>query len=88
VDLDSATITGVLARLEGLGLIRRKPNPDDRRSILIELTGQGRETAGEIVRIVPGANRTFLQGFSDEEQMMLRGLLRRTRVHGSDHSTN
>jgi len=82
VDLDSATITGVLDRLEGLGLVRRTPNPDDRRSVLVELTEKGKETSEAVVRIVPEANRAFLQGFSQEERMMLRGLLRRARDPG------
>ncbi len=80
VTLDSATITGVLDRLEGMGLVRRMPNPDDRRAILVALTEKGRETAGEIVAILPRANQEFLKGFSREEQKMFRGLLHRARA--------
>ena len=79
VDLDSATITGILDRLEGLEFIQRKPNPNDRRAILIELTDKGRETARELEAIIPQANQEFLEGFSAEEQMMLKGLLNRAR---------
>jgi DNA-binding MarR family transcriptional regulator len=35
------TITGILDALEKNGLVRRKPNPADRRSLLVELTAAG-----------------------------------------------
>ena len=41
--LDSASITGVLDRLESLGLIVRKPNPDDRRAQLIAASDNARQ---------------------------------------------
>lgn len=37
-----ATITGIIDTLEGKGLVVRKPNPDDRRSLLATLTEEGR----------------------------------------------
>jgi DNA-binding MarR family transcriptional regulator len=37
-----ATITGLVDGLESKGLVSRKPNPDDRRSILAALTEEGR----------------------------------------------
>ena len=62
-----------------IGDIQRKPNPNDRRAILIELTDKGRETARDLEAIIPQANQEFLEGFSAEEQMMLKGLLNRAR---------
>lgn len=37
-----ATITGIVDVLERKGLVIRQPNPDDRRSLLVTLTDQGR----------------------------------------------
>lgn len=37
--LDSASITGVLDRLESLGLVERRPNPNDRRAHFVAATG-------------------------------------------------
>jgi DNA-binding MarR family transcriptional regulator len=37
-----ATITGIIDTLERKGLVERKPNPEDRRSLLATLTDKGR----------------------------------------------
>lgn len=77
--LDSATLTGIMDRLEAMSFIERRPNPDDRRAITICLTPEGREAAGTIRRLVEEANREFLKELSQEEEAMLRGLLKRLR---------
>lgn len=41
--LDSASITGVLDRMESLGLIERRPNPEDRRAQLIAASPAARD---------------------------------------------
>ena len=38
----SASVTALLDRLEAAGLVARGPNPADRRSVLVSLTGRGR----------------------------------------------
>lgn len=38
-----ASITGIVGRLVDKGLVRRVPNPDDRRSTLAELSSRGRQ---------------------------------------------
>lgn len=77
--IDSATLTGVLDRLETMGYAKRQSNPDDRRSIIISLTAAGKEVACDIRNLVGKANREFLQKLSEEEEAMLRGLLRRLK---------
>jgi DNA-binding MarR family transcriptional regulator len=42
--ISSGTLTSMLDRLESHDLVRRVPNPHDRRSLLIELTEQGRDS--------------------------------------------
>lgn len=51
--LDSGTLTPLLKRLEGQGLILRKRDPSDERAVLIELTEPGR-TLRERAAGVPG----------------------------------
>lgn len=72
-DLDSATLTGILDRLEAAGLIERKGNPVDRRAIQIHLTEKGRKTGQEVVRLIDEANVDFLKALSiSEKQEMFR----------------
>ena len=41
-----ASVTNVVDRLEGQGLVRRVPHPSDRRTTLAEITDAGRQVAG------------------------------------------
>ena len=66
-ELDSATLTGILDRLETAGLIERLGNPDDRRSIQIHLTGKGKNVGAEAARLIALANREFLAVLNDKE---------------------
>ncbi|KQV67598.1 MarR family transcriptional regulator [Nocardioides sp. Root122] len=43
LELDAATLSRLLKRLETAGLVRRDRNPDDERSLAVGLTPQGRE---------------------------------------------
>jgi DNA-binding MarR family transcriptional regulator len=76
VRLDSATLTGVLDRLEAMEAIGRRPNPDDRRSILVYLTDKGAELAAAADEIAVRANREVLSGLNRAEDRDLRRLLR------------
>ncbi len=78
--LDSATLTGVLDRLEATGLTMRKPNPGDRRAILIELTDKGFDTAKKIRKTGIDANKDFLSGLKMDDVKTLRELLGRLQI--------
>lgn len=78
-ELDSATLTGILDRLEAAGIIERRPNPTDRRAIHIHLTEKGRRAAKEIFRLVGVANTEFLGGLNPSEEKELRRLLDKVR---------
>ncbi|MER8188263.1 MarR family transcriptional regulator [Kitasatospora sp. NPDC094015] len=41
--LDYGTLTPLIKRLEGAGLVRRERRPDDERTVLVTLTDQGRD---------------------------------------------
>jgi len=43
-ELSSGAMTNRLDRLEEAGLVRRRPDPNDRRGVVIEMTEKGRET--------------------------------------------
>ena len=79
VQLTSATLTGIIDRLENLGFTERRASKTDRRAVLVDLTDKGREIVGEIGPLLVGANREFLAGLGPEEQEQLRGLLQKLR---------
>jgi DNA-binding MarR family transcriptional regulator len=79
VELDSATLTGILDRLETAQLIERKGNPDDRRSVKIYLTKLGKETGVEAKKLIEEANKEFLADFTENEKRELHGLIFKLR---------
>lgn len=78
-ELDSATLTGIIDRLEAAQLIERKGNPADRRSIQIHLTERGRAMGTEAVRLIAEANVEFLANLSESENGELRRLIAKLR---------
>jgi DNA-binding MarR family transcriptional regulator len=79
-ELDSATLTGILDRLEAAGFIKRKGNPDDRRSISIHLTKQGKLMSREATRVITEANLDFLKVLTDAQKRDLRGIIKKLRL--------
>ena len=80
--LDSATITGVLDRLETLGLIRRTADSGDRRVNRIRLTAAGRERREPLQAVMDGLNAEIAGGFGAEAETLWR-LLRQLASHSS-----
>jgi DNA-binding MarR family transcriptional regulator len=60
------TLTSVLDRLERRGHLTRTTRAGDRRSVLIELTESGRETAAHISRTLADLERRALDGLPSE----------------------
>ena len=76
LQLDSATITGVLDRLEHAGLIERQSHVTDRRINRIVLTKRGRELQIPLDRELDQINYDFLSKFPLDDAQRLRELLR------------
>lgn len=71
----------MLARMERDGLIRRTPDPEDRRSSHIELTATAEASLPDACKALFAGNREALSGFTKEEQQQLVTLL--TRLIGN-----
>ena len=70
--------TGTLVdQLEERGLVRRLPDPDDRRVWLVENTAAGAEVAIEIVEVDEQLRKRIRSGITREERQQLAGLLLR-----------
>ncbi|HQI24609.1 MAG: MarR family transcriptional regulator [Smithella sp.] len=78
--LDSATLTGILDRLEAADCIERKNNPEDRRSIRIHLTPKGNELSRKAIEVIVGANVEFMQSLTKEEKRHLFDIIKKLRL--------
>lgn len=73
--LDSATMTGLLDRLEHAGLIERRAHATDRRVNRVVLTARGRDLQEPLDREMDQMNQDFLGDFPPEQAKLLRELL-------------
>lgn len=76
-DLSSGAMTNRIDRLEGRGLVRREADPDDRRGVLICLTGAGRKLIDRAISYRLDAARPLLGSLGPDERRQLADLLRR-----------
>ncbi|SRR6266498_840701 len=75
--LSSAGVTSRIDRLERRGLVRRLPDPDDRRGVIVELTDQGLEVVDAAVAANAISDRQLLERLDPEEVAQLEALLRK-----------
>jgi len=75
LDMDGATLTGILDRLEKRGFIERKKDPDDRRLVLVCLTDKSREIRPQMREIAQGLDQEFRDKVSDNEFKLLLRVL-------------
>ena len=71
--LDSATLTPLLKRLESHGYVTRTRSPEDERSVIIELTDDGRALRERALE-VPGCIGSCIR-MEPEEATQLKALL-------------
>ncbi|MEU0518631.1 MarR family transcriptional regulator [Streptosporangium sp. NPDC006007] len=72
----SGTMTNRIDRLTAAGLVRRRPDPEDRRGVLVSLTEAGRVRVDGAFADLLRRERALLAGLGKHEQQALAGLLR------------
>lgn len=82
--LDSATVSGVIDRLQAMKLVKRKPSLTDRRSSLIFLEPEGLKKGKILTKKFEMAHHEFLSSFTEEEKDLLKSLLERLFEEHSD----
>lgn len=70
------TLTKVLDRMEGEGLVERQNSREDRRSIKVAITPAGREMVADLLIKAKDHEREILKDYSAEEKAVLKKLLR------------
>ena len=74
--ITSGAMTSRLDRLERAGLIERRPDPGDRRGVLVQLTEQGERLAEESLRAVLAADEAFLEPLSPRQRTSVAAALK------------
>ena len=80
----SATMTATLDLLERQGWIRRIPNPADRRSVLLEITPDGRAAADRLLPGIRTVEQSIMSALSADERKGLVDLLGRVLARAAD----
>lgn len=73
--LTSGSVTAMLDRLESVGFIKRKPNPNDRRGVLIEVTQHSNPAVGQLVGGVQKGLREIIESYSEKDLKTIVGFL-------------
>jgi DNA-binding MarR family transcriptional regulator len=79
-DLSSGAMTNRLDRLEGAGLVRRVPDPDDRRGVLVELTDRGRRLWEDAIGAQAEKEALLASALTKADLEQLNDLLRRVML--------
>lgn len=77
--VEPPTVTKMLRRLEGCGLVERRPDPSDARSFRVYLTDRGRDLEGPVAGCWERAEGRLLAGLGEEERRTFHELLVRVR---------
>ena len=72
----SGTMTNRVDRLAGRGLVERRPDPDDRRGVIVRLTAEGKATVDAAFEALVERERALLADLPARERKQLAGLLR------------
>jgi len=75
--LTTGSTTTMLDRLEKARYITRKPNPADRRGVMIEVSKHWGEVAGPLVADVRQAHAQLIASYSDKELAVILDFLTR-----------
>ncbi|MFE0423464.1 MarR family winged helix-turn-helix transcriptional regulator [Streptomyces sp. NPDC058953] len=80
-DLDPSTVTKMLQRLELAGHVRRRPDPADRRAVLVEATEASAELRTAVEATLIHLEEQLLTGLDQGERRELTRLLAKTELN-------
>jgi DNA-binding MarR family transcriptional regulator len=76
LSLSSGAMTNRIDRLEEAGFVTRERDPEDRRSVVVVLTQEGRDVLDKAVDTQAEEERSILSALTPDEQRQLNSLLR------------
>ena len=81
--IDAGSMSRLLDRLEGKGIVRRTRAETDRRQVQVELTEKGHSLSPQIMPALARVYQQFLAGFSQDDAVQLQSLLQRLLKNGT-----
>jgi DNA-binding MarR family transcriptional regulator len=84
--LTSGSTTAMLDRLENAEFISRRPNPKDRRGVLVEINQKWTETSAPLVRGIQQAQAELIASYSDKELETIADFLTRFTNNVIEHT--
>jgi DNA-binding MarR family transcriptional regulator len=88
LNVDKATTTRAITKLEKEGYVEREVDSSDRRSYKVYLTPEGFLLKNEMRKISQRWTKILMKHFSNEEQESLKDYLKRMSIVASDHHEN
>lgn len=81
LNYNPGALTRLLDKLEQRGYLQRVPDPDDRRSLRLELTASGRDIRTRMIACCNAAAERAFDKITHAERSQLHGLLVRVLTH-------
>ena len=85
--LTTGAVTAVVDRLERVGLVRRVPDPGDRRRVLVEVTPKLAEVSAPVFGPLGQEGAEWIANYSDEELELVLGFMEKNRELLARHTT-
>ena len=86
IGLTTGSTTTLLDRLEKRNFIRRKPNPHDRRGVIVEIEETYAKTAQALVAGIQKAHRELIASYTEEELEIIADFLHRFAENLREHA--
>ncbi|MGP1274118.1 MAG: MarR family winged helix-turn-helix transcriptional regulator [Caulobacterales bacterium] len=78
--LGAPAVTGLVSRMESIGLVSRGPDSQDKRSAIVTLTEAGRELAIKADQTLRDINLELAERLGEDDAEMLHALLSRLNM--------
>ncbi|MGI6549849.1 MAG: MarR family winged helix-turn-helix transcriptional regulator [Syntrophomonadales bacterium] len=80
LSIEGPTLTGLLDRMERAGLLERRGDPEDRRSVRVYLTEKGKQIGPEVSGLAGKLDHQLRVQFSDEDFNLFLSILDQVEV--------
>ena len=80
--LSGAFVTTVVNKLVMSGLMTKRPNPDDRRRVILTLTSEAHKRLETVFEILCPTNDTLFENISEKEFFILKDITQRLAASG------